>query len=134
MAFERFTESGKGFKPRISIRPSGTIGINDSALKRFGLKSQKYVALYFDAETKRIAIGIAQEDEQGAQRLNLAGKGASISAKRFLDYHDLGVKTTTQYECHFDEEQKLVILDREIRKREKRSSSESSTIARAQNV
>jgi len=122
MPFERFTESGKGYRPRISIRPSGTIGINDSALKRFGLKSLKYVALYFDAETKRIAIGGAQEDEPGAQRLNLAGKGASISAKRFLDYHDLGVKTTTQYECHLDEGQKLIILDKEIKRKERKTN------------
>ena len=134
MPFERFTESGKGFRPRISIRPSGTIGINDSALNRFGLKSNKYVALYFDTETKRIAIGKTQEDEPGAQRLNLAGKGASISAKRFLDYHDLGVKTTTQYECHLDEEQGLVILDREIKKREKKVISESQSAAKSQNL
>jgi hypothetical protein len=134
MPFVRFTESGKGFRPRISIRPSGTIGINDSALNKFGLKSLKYVSLYFDSETKRIAIGRAQEDEPGAQRLNLAGKGASISAKRFLDYHDLSVKATTQYECHLDEEQSLVVLDREIKKREKKVIPEIQTAAKSQNI
>jgi hypothetical protein len=111
MAFERFTESGKGFRPRISIRPSGTIGINDSALKKFNLKSFGFVALYFDPETRKIAIGGTQEDERGAQKLNLASKGASISAKRFLDFHDIRVERTTAYECHYDGQQQLIILD-----------------------
>ncbi len=129
MAFERFTESGKGFKPKISIRPAGTIGLNDSALKRFGLDAFKFVALYFDTETGKIAIGGVSEEEPGAQRLNFGVKGASISAKRFLDYHDLGVRSTTQFECHFDDTLKLVILDKEIKKKEKRTAIESTTSA-----
>ena len=129
MAFERFTESGKGFKPKISIRPAGTIGLNDSALKRFGLDAFKFVALYFDLEASKIAIGGVSEEEPGAQRLNFGVKGASISAKRFLDYHDLGVRSTTQFECHFDDNLKLVILDREIRKREKKPNSEAPVLS-----
>jgi len=80
MAFQRFTESGKGFKPKISIRPSGTIGISDSALKKFGLKSFEFVALYFDSEAGKIAIGGTKEDELGAQKLNFGRTGAIISA------------------------------------------------------
>jgi hypothetical protein len=116
MAFQRFTESGKGFKPKISIRPSGTIGVNDSALKKFGLHTSEFVALYFDTETSKIAIGPALKDELGAQRLNLGRTGASISAKRFLDYYDLSVDKTTHYGCHFDSEQNLIILDSEIKR------------------
>jgi hypothetical protein len=125
MAFQKFTESGKGFKPKASIRPAGTIGLNDSAIKRFGLRECKFVALYFDSESRKIAIGIASENEEGAQHLNFGTSGASISAKRFLDYYDLGVVHTTQYECHFDPEQKLVILDSEIRKKPRKTVSES---------
>lgn len=117
MAFQRFTESGKGFKPRISIRPSGTIGINDAALRKFGLKEYKFIALYFDPESKQIALGGAFDNEVGAQRLNLGRTGASVSAKRFLDYYDLGVSSTEHYECHFDSEQNLVILDQRVTKR-----------------
>jgi hypothetical protein len=117
MAFQRFTESGKGFKPKISIRPSGTIGINDSALKKFSLNSSEFVALYYDTDSGKIAIGNALKDEIGAQRINLGRTGASISAKRFLDYYDLGVEKTKHFECHFDNEQHLIILDKEIVKK-----------------
>jgi hypothetical protein len=119
MAFQRFTESGKGFKPKISIRPSGTIGISDSALKKFGLNSFEFVALYFDPETKKIAIGGTKEDEVGSQKLNFGRTGATVSAKRFLDYYDLMVSDTKHYECHFDSESDLVILDDEIVKKQK---------------
>jgi hypothetical protein len=114
MAFQRFTESGKGYRPKISLRPSGTIGINDSALKKFGLIEYDFIALYFDPESKRIAIGGAQEQEAGSQRLNKGNRGASISAKRFLDFHDISVSRVTQFECHLDIEQNLVVLDKEI--------------------
>jgi hypothetical protein len=117
MAFERFTESGKGFRPRISIRPAGTIGVNDSALKKFGFSGSTHVALYFDGESRKIAIGKATQDEPGAQKLNFAGKGASISAKRFLDFHDIRVERTTAFECHYDQDQKLIVLDGEIKRR-----------------
>lgn len=119
MAFQRFTESGKGYKPKISLRPSGTIGINDSALKKFALSQYEFVALYFDPETKQIAIGGASESEVGSQRLNKGRRGASISAKRFLDFHDLVITRLKHFECHLDIEQNLVILDREIEKKKK---------------
>jgi hypothetical protein len=123
MVFQRFTESGKGYRPKISLRPSGTVGINDSALKKFGLFEYDFVALYYDPETKRIAIGGAQENEPGSQRLNKGHRGASISAKRFLDFHDISVLRVTHFECHLDIEQNLVILDKEIeRKREKKAT------------
>jgi hypothetical protein len=114
MAFQRFTESGKGYRPKISLRPSGTIGINDSALKKFGLSDYEFVALYFDPETNKIAIGGTKENEPGSQKLNKGHRGASISAKRFLDFHDIRVARVTHFECHIDIEQSLVILDKEI--------------------
>ena|ERR1039458_4298169 len=117
MAFQRFTESGKGYRPKISIRPLGTIGVNDSALKKFGLVEFDFVALYFDPETKKIAIGGGREDEPGSQRLNKGTRGASISAKRFLDFHDLRFSRVTHFECHLDIEQNLVILDNEIERK-----------------
>jgi len=119
MAFQRFTESGKGFRPKISIRPTGTIGINDSALKKLGLCEYDFIALYFDSETRQIAIGGAMEDEPGSQRLNKGNRGASISAKRFLDFHDISFNRVTHFDCHLDIEQNLVILDKEIEKRSK---------------
>jgi hypothetical protein len=120
MAFQRFTESGKGYRPKISLRPSGTIGVNDSALKKFGLIDFDFVALYYDPETKQIAIGGTNREEPGSQRLNKGTRGASISAKRFLDFHDITVSELIHFECRHDTDQNLIILDKQIeRKRAK---------------
>ena len=128
MAFQRFTESGKGYRPKISLRPSGTIGINDSALKKFGLAEFDFIALYFDPESKRIAVGGARESEAGSQRLNKGNRGAAISAKRFLDFHDIRVSRVTHFECHLDIEQNLVILDKEIEREDSKKINSRKSV------
>lgn len=123
MAFQKFTESGRGFRPKVSLRSSGVIGLNSAALKKFELEDVDFVCLLFDPDTNKIAIGKANKDDDGAHHLNKGTAGAGISAKRFLDYWEQSVETTQQYECHLDRETGLIILDRLVRKRERKKST-----------
>jgi hypothetical protein len=124
MAFQKFTESGRGFKPKVSIRSSGVIGLNSAALKKFELEDVDFVCLLFDPDTNKIAITKASKDDDGAHHLNKGVAGAGISAKRFLDYWDQSVENTQQYECHLDRENGLIVLDRPIRKRERKKMAQ----------
>lgn len=112
MAFQKFTESGKGYKPKISIRSSGSIGLNGAALKKFGLDERTSVFLYFDPDTRKIAIGPAGDEEEGAHRIHLGKTGGMISAKRFLDFWDYDYGKTMHYECSYDEKDGMIILEK----------------------
>lgn len=122
MAFQKFTESGRGYRPKISVRSSGNIGLNAAAVKKFELENAEAVCLLFDPDSKSIAITRATKEEEGAHHLHKGVTGASISAKRFLDYWDINAESTQAFECRFDRDSGMIILDRPIRKRERRKA------------
>ena len=117
MEFEFFTDSGRGFRPRVSIRKQGQIGLNQGAVRRFNLDSWEYVVLGFDRKCVRIALRRADSrDEPGAQRMLIKHGSATISARSFLEYFDIGYRDKTrQYDVSIDDENGMLIvaLDKE---------------------
>jgi hypothetical protein len=112
MGFERFTESGRSFKARISIRANGQIGLSHGAVSKFGLDRYQYVVLFYDKETKQIGIQPTNDaEEKGAYRLNVKGSGATISALAFMDYFGIDHEKAEKYSAHWDDERAMVIID-----------------------
>jgi hypothetical protein len=110
MAFEKFTEKARSFRPKLSLRANSTIGLNAPAVTKFNLKEVKCVTLYYDREARRIGIQPAGDSsEEGAHPLNVGKTGAWISARRFLDYFELTTGETKRYDVSWDEDDKMIV-------------------------
>jgi hypothetical protein len=112
MGFERFTESGRSFKTRVSIRANGQIGLSHGAVAKFGLGRYQYAVLFYDKETKQIGIQPTNSaEESGAYKLNIKGSGAAISALAFMDYCGIDHGQARRHSAHWDEQRGMVIID-----------------------
>ena len=112
MGFERFTSSGKTFKPKVSIRRNGQIGFNNGARKRFELDNYKYVILFYDKENEKIGIKLTNEgSENGIMILQKRPLNVAVSAKSFLEYYELPYLKTSRYDPQWDENEKMIIVD-----------------------
>ena len=112
MGFEKFTSSGKTFKPKVSIRKYGQIGFNNGAVKKFDLDKYEYVILFYDRENRRIGIKLTNNSsEDGAMKLQKRPLNVAISAKSFLEYYEIPYLKTSRYNPQWDENEKMIIID-----------------------
>lgn len=111
MAFERFTEVGRAFRPRASVRSNGQIGFNQGAVKRYGLEQWQYVVLFYDKDTRRIGIRLTKDEkEEGVARLVCKGGNAAVSARSFLYYYNIPHDKTIALDIEQDKEQGMLIV------------------------
>jgi hypothetical protein len=112
MAFQRFTQTGQRFKPKISIWDGGQIGFNQGAMKRFNLHNFQYAILYFDQDKNRIGIKFTNEEkEEGSLKFNHRKTGGVISGKAFLDFYGIDYsKTRKNLDVVFDDENELYVI------------------------
>jgi hypothetical protein len=115
MAFEKFTQTGQRFKPKISIWEGGQIGFNQGAMKRYKLDNFQYAILFFDREENRIGIKFTNtEKEEGVIKFNHRKTGGVISGKAFLDFYDIDyTKTKKNLDVVFDEANDLYVINLE---------------------
>jgi hypothetical protein len=113
MPFERFTQTGQRFKPKISIwSKGGQMGLNQGAIVKYNLDNYRYAILFFDREIKRIGIKFTnEENEEGVINFKTRKTGGVIPAKSFLDFFGIDYSETRKYDLIFDEKSKLYIVD-----------------------
>jgi hypothetical protein len=112
MPFERFTEVGRVFRPRASIRSNGQLGFNHGCVKRFEMEKSSHAVLFFDADTMRVGVKLTNDKtESGAATLITRGGNGTVSARAFLEYYHLMPKVTTQHDIEWDPESKLLVID-----------------------
>lgn len=112
MPFERFTDVGRVFRPRASLRQNGQLGFNHGSIKRFDMDKFSHVVLFYDVDTKRIGIKLTNDkDEAGACTLITKSGGGTVSARSFLEYYRLTPKKTTQYDIERDEEADMLVIE-----------------------
>jgi hypothetical protein len=110
MAFEKFTEKARSFRPKLSVRSNSTIGLNAPAVSKFKLKDVKFVTLFYDRDDRKIGLRVAVNvDEEGVHPLNMSKTGAWVSARRFLDYFGLSTTETKRYDALWDEKEKMIV-------------------------
>lgn len=103
MPFEKFEGGGQGrgggtTPPKISLRKSGSIGINNAALKEF-FEDADAAVMYFDEDENKVGIEPlpSKEDDENAYMISKSDSGGSITPSAFLNSHDLVPDITTQY-------------------------------------
>jgi hypothetical protein len=116
LQLERFTKTGKSFKPKASIRQSGQIGLSVGAIQRFKLQGYEYAVLFYDSQHKVIGLKPLKEHEEGANRLRVREWGADVTAKAFLQFHQVPYNETKQYEAVWSDKYQMILiyLDKEL--------------------
>ena len=111
MAFERFTKTGRGYTPKVSIWTRGQIGFNQGAVERFKLKDFDYAVLFYDRDERKIGVRFTTEaSEDGANKIVKGKTGVFISAKAFLDYYQIDHRKTRRYDVAHDNENDLYVF------------------------
>jgi hypothetical protein len=112
MAFEKFTQTARSYRAKVSIRPNGTLGFNSGAVQKFGLDKAAFAILYYDKERNRIGIQpVANEAEEGANKINKGKTGAWLAARRFLDYYEINTEEKSRHNATWDEREGMIIVD-----------------------
>jgi len=110
MAFVKFAETARSYRPKVSIRANGTLGFNSGAVAKFHLKDYKYALLYFDQERRTVGVKPVKTEEEGAHAINRGKTGAWIAARRFLDYFSIGSNATKKFEANWDEKENMIVF------------------------
>jgi len=118
MAFEKFEEAGSGrgrpagTEPMISLRKSGSIGVNQASLEEF-FEDQDGAVLYFDEDANEVGIEpVADKDaDEAAYTVSKTDSGGTIAPQAFLEKYDLVPDVTTQYDPEWDDDEGLVVVD-----------------------
>ena len=112
MAFEKFVQKARSFRPVIAIWSKGQIGFNQGAVNACKIKEGDCVVFFYDADEKKIGFTFtSNQEEEGAFKLKFYKTGAFASAKAFLDYHQIDHKTTVKYDLIKIEEENMVAID-----------------------
>jgi len=112
MGFEKFTKTGRGFRPKVSIWSRGQIGFNQGAVKYLDLEKFGYVVFYYDPGTKRVGLELTNDgNAEGANKIKIRQTGASVGAKAFLDYYQIDHQETKRYDLTHDRESNLYVID-----------------------
>jgi len=104
MGYKEVHVSGRGGSkgPMISIRKSGTIGINSKAVEKYFDDSHTHAKVYHDEPNGKLGIRPLTEEEQkeidNTLKLTRSNSGASVAPTSFLKGEGLVPKVTTQYE------------------------------------
>ena len=110
MAFEKFTETARSYRAKLSIRANGTIGLNAGAVAKFEIGSQNFAVLFYDKERQLVGIKPTKnENEEGAHRINKGKTGAWIAARRFIDYYELSTEKTRRCDAWWDDTEKMIV-------------------------
>lgn len=110
MSFEKFTDVGRSYKPKISITKSGLISFNKGSVNRFKLDDYEYAILYYDKEDSRIGVELTNDKNgEGACKLRKRSSGADISAKSFFDYFAIDYKETKRYNAEWNDKNDMII-------------------------
>lgn len=116
MGFEKFDESERGrtarTEPKVSLRKSGSIGINQAAISEYFADDDGAV-LYFDGDDNRIGIEpVADSDaDEAAYTVSKTDSGGTIAGQAFLAQYDLTPAVTTQYAPGWDDDHSFVVID-----------------------
>lgn len=112
MAFEKFTEKGKSFRPIVAIWSRGQIGFNQGAVNLCKIKDGYHVIFFYDAAENLVGFQFTENPkDEGAFKLKMYKTGAFASAKTFLDYYQINYKTTIKYEVYHDDENDMFVID-----------------------
>lgn len=85
-------------EPKVSIYPTGTLGVNTAAVRQLNLKSYPYVRMGYDKKTKRIILEFRKKKTSDCRPVghHPTNHSLTISAVRVFEYFQLQRPYKTQ--------------------------------------
>lgn len=130
--FEKFTQQGRSFKPKISIRKRGQIGFNNGSINKFNLKEFDFVVLYMNKVENKIALKFTNNPkEEGVIKLVKRKNNYFVSGKSFLDFYSITYDETISMDAVWEDRAQVAIVQlvnpESIDKNEKQSVSDKQS-------
>lgn len=96
----------------VSIRKSGSIGVNQAALEEY-FEEEDGAVLYYDADTTRVGIEPVEDKDadEAAYTVSKTDSGGTIAAQAFLTTYDILPDVTTQYTPTWNDDEDLIAVD-----------------------
>lgn len=118
MAFEKFDEAGSGrgrpagTDPIVSLRKSGSVGVNQAAIEAH-FEDEDGAVMYYDDDANQMGIEPVEDKDadEAAYTVSKTDSGGTIAAQAFLERYDLLPEVTTQFEPEWDDDAGLVTAD-----------------------
>jgi alkanesulfonate monooxygenase SsuD/methylene tetrahydromethanopterin reductase-like flavin-dependent oxidoreductase (luciferase family) len=118
MVFEKFTKKGSsggrsGQKPYISLRRSGTVGVNNAATEKY-LDGYDWGVMAYDKVNRLVGIELHEQEVEGAYKIRKSdreGHGSNINCRAFTREYGLIPDRTTRYDVQQDNEGEMLILE-----------------------
>jgi len=118
MPFEKVDGGSRGrgaaSVSKISLRKSGSIGINNAALEEFFDEDEEHCEVYYDEDNNQVGLKGLEEESDDSFSLSRADSGASVTPMSFLRGKQLIPDITTQYipdKEKINDSTELVVID-----------------------
>ena len=112
MAFERFVPpQTAGARPRATIRPSGLISFDATAVKVFGLDKATYAVLFFDKTRKLVGVQATnKQEESGAFKMSRRRRSVNVKAPQFFSQYGLTIDEPQRFDIGQDKSNKMLTI------------------------
>ncbi len=112
MAFERFVPpQTAGARPRATIRPSGLISFDATAVEVFELDKATHAVLFFDKTRKLLGIQpTSNQNESGAFKLSRRRRSVSLKAPQFFSQYGLTIEEAQRFDVSQDKSNKMLTI------------------------
>jgi hypothetical protein len=110
VAFQKFSETARSYKPIVSLRTNGSIGLSSGLVAKMLKPEHQYVTLYFDPEQNLVGLKPTVEEEEGSHKINRSKAGAWVGARRFFDFYEISLKKTLRTNGTWDAENNLIVV------------------------
>ena len=98
MGFEKVSGSSRaGTTAKISLRKSGSIGINSVALEEYFTEDEDFAEVYFDEEENQLGLVGKEEKTEDSYKITRSNSGGTVAPSSFLKAKQLVPDITTQY-------------------------------------
>lgn len=110
--FVKFTAGHRIVIPKLSIYPSGQVGINALCLDQYDLRKYSYVTLWYDPDRKRIGFQFTNDTNiEGIYKVRpRSGRASDITARAFLRYWDIDHRKTKRYTPEFNQDGNMLVI------------------------
>lgn len=99
MALEKVSGSSRrGTKAKISLRKSGSIGINSVALEEYFDEDEEFAEVWYDDETNELGLVGKEKETEDSYKITRSNSGGTVAPTSFLKAAQLIPEITTQYE------------------------------------
>ncbi len=112
MAFERYVPPRTaGARPRATVRPSGLISFDATAVEVFALDRMTHAVLFFDKTRKLVGVQPTNnQKEAGVFKMSRRRRSVSVKAPQFFTQYGLTLDEPQRFDIAEDKSNKMLTI------------------------